>query len=166
MPVVGFKNSPPKSPKRYSSDPKTRAAELVAEGKLGGARPGAGRPRKSVTEAQPKRASTAVTEWAQQNPELIASVIPDVLNDPDASDHLKLRAVKLGLRVESDEVERQRQDEREGRSPAELPDPNADHSELVALLAAKFAANPLLARRLGAVLSAVDVPATDPPKLA
>jgi hypothetical protein len=161
MPVVGFKKPPEKPRKRYSSDRKTRAAELVAEGRLGGAQPGSGRPRKSVTEAQPKRASSAVTEWAQANPDLIASVIPDVLNDPDASDHLKLRAVKLGLKVESDEVERQRQDEREGIAPASaIP---TDRRELESHLAALLISNPIVARRMGALLSGVDAPALNPP---
>ena len=71
--------------KRYSSDPKTRAAELVAEGKIGGRRQGAGRPRKGVTERQRKRASTVITEYASENADRIAGVLLDVLLADDAT---------------------------------------------------------------------------------
>lgn len=155
MPVIGFPQPSDKPSRRYSSDPKIRAAELVRDGKIGGRREGAGRPRKSTSGSQkPKRASTVVAEALRDNAELVASVIPDVVNDPDASRHVKLRAAKLALEIEGREAERVREeDERLGRfrsGRGELP---ADRDALVQALAAKVAANPMLAAQLGAVLS-------------
>jgi hypothetical protein len=155
VPVVGFDKPTDKPARRYSSDPKTRAAELVKDGKIGGKREGAGRPRKSTSDTQrPKRASTVVAEALRENAELVASVIPDVVNDPDASRHIKLRAAKLAVDIEGREAERTREeDERAGRFRAgggELPE---DRDELAAMLASKLAANPLLAAQLGDVLS-------------
>jgi hypothetical protein len=163
MPVVGFKTPAAKPRKRYSSDPKTRAAELVAEGKLGRARPGAGRPRKH-TEAQRPSASSVIADALRDNADLAASVVPDVLRDPNASDSMKLRAVKLGLRIEDADENRRREDEREGRRPPESIDPAADHSELVRSLVAKLAENPMVAHQLAAVLSRVEAPGHTPPK--
>jgi hypothetical protein len=154
MPVVGFKKPSGAVRKRYSSDPKTRAAELVADGKLGGARAGAGRPRKH-TDAQSVRATSVIADGIRENADLAARVVPDVLRDPDASDRVKMQAIKLGLRIESADEDRRREDEREGRRAAELPDLDGDRDVLAAALAAKLAANPMLARRLAAVLSGV-----------
>jgi hypothetical protein len=155
VPVVGFKKPSREPRKRYSSDPKTRAAELVKDGKLGGARPGAGRPRKTHSEPQPMRATQAIAEGLRENAELAAAVIPSVLLDPTASKGQKMAAVRLGLKIESDQAEHERQEAREGRHPAELPDLDGDRTVLAAALAAKLAGNPLLARRLAAVLSGV-----------
>ncbi len=94
-----------------------------------------------------------ITEWLQENGDQVAGVIEDVLTDEEASDSMKLRAVKLGIKVETDEELRRREDEREGRAlDQHIPD---DHAEVAAQLAAKLAANPILARRLAGVLSAV-----------
>jgi hypothetical protein len=152
MPVVGFKKPTDKPARRYSSDPKTRAAELVADGKLGGARPGAGRPRKKHPDSQKrKRASTAITEAARENADKIASVISDVVNDPEASRHVKLRAAKLAVDIEHKEDAHARElDDRLGPSRGEFPQ---DRDALVEGLAAKIAGNPLLAAQLGDVLS-------------
>jgi hypothetical protein len=155
VPVIGFPKPSDKPSRRYSSDPKTRAAELVKDGKIGGKREGAGRPRKSTSDSQkPKRASTVVAEALRENAELVASVIPDVVNDPDASRHMKLRAAKLAVDIEGKEAERLREeDERLGRfgsGRGELP---ADRDALVETLAAKVAGNPMLAAELGAALT-------------
>jgi hypothetical protein len=162
MPVVGFKKPSGEPRKRYSSDPKTRAAELVAEGKLGGRREGAGRPRKH-SEPQSVRATSVIADGIRENADLAARVVPDVLRDPEASDRVKMAAIKLGLRIESADEDRRREDEREGRSRAHDIDPDADRDELAAALATKLANNPMLARSLGAVLSRIGESALDPP---
>jgi hypothetical protein len=152
VPVIGFKKPTDKRPRRYSSDPKTRAAELVKDGKLGGARPGAGRPRKSVADTQKrKRASTVITEAARENADKIAGVFSDVIGDPEASRHVKLRAAKLAIDIEHrEDAHAREEDDRLGRSRGELPQ---DRDALVDALAQKLAGNPLLAAQLGAVLS-------------
>lgn len=152
MPVVGFTSSSKKPARRYSSDPSERARQLVAEGKLGGARPGAGRPRKSVADTQKrKRASTVITEAARENADKIAGVFNDVIGDPDASRHIKLRAAKLAIDIEHrEDAHAREEDDRLGGSRGELPQ---DRDALVDALAQKLAGNPLLAAQLGAVLS-------------
>lgn len=138
--------------KRYSSDPKTRAAELVAEGKIGGRRQGAGRPRKGVTERQRKRASTVITEYASENADRIAGVLLDVLLADDATRTEKMRAVKLLTGIETAETDRERD---------ELADPNSAASlemaetveEAKSTLAAKLA-DPITGPRLRAALAA------------
>jgi hypothetical protein len=98
-----------------------------------------------------KRASTVVTETLQANPNLVADVISDALTDPNASDHLKLRATKLALQIESNEEDRARQeDERLGRSRGDIP---ADREAIAEALAAKLASSPILAAELSAVLA-------------
>jgi hypothetical protein len=152
MPVTGFGDSTAQPPKKYSSDPKTRARELVAEGRFGGRQPGAGRRRKPDSQ-KPKRASTVIVERLRENPELVASVIPDVMNDPDASRHMKLRAAKLAIDIEGREEEHRREDKREGRNRDRLAELPQDREALAEALAAKLASNPLLARSLAAVLA-------------
>ena len=109
--------------KRYSSDPKQRAAELVAEGKIGGKREGAGRPRKLTSDGQRKRASTVIAEYARENAEQMAKVITDCLLDPDASQMDKMRAVKLAVGIDFRESDRERD---------ELADPNSAQSQEIA----------------------------------
>lgn len=109
--------------KRYSSDPKQRAAELVAEGKIGGKREGAGRPRKVTSDGQPKRASTVIADYVRENAEDMAKVITDCLLDPDASQLDKMRAVKLAVGIDSRESDRERE---------ELADPNSARSQELA----------------------------------
>jgi hypothetical protein len=162
MPVIGFK-SDTKTKRRYASDPATRAAELVSEGRFGGKQPGAGRPRKSVTESQ-QRASTVVADAARENADLIASTFTDTLSDPDASRRARMKAGSTLIAIEGKEAEQQRADDREGLTrPSDLPE---DRAELISHLAELVAGNPILARRLGAILSSADAPAPEPPKLA
>jgi hypothetical protein len=123
--------------KRYSSDPKQRAAELVAEGKIGGKRKGAGRPRKVTSDGQRKRASTVIAEYARENAEEMAKVITDCLLDPDATQAEKMRAVKLAVGIDSKESDRERD---------ELADPNSSLSQEIAESADEARAN--LARKL------------------
>ena len=123
MPVRGFGNTTDKPRKRYSSDPSERARELVAEGRLGGARPGSGRPPKKRTEAQAgerRTAASVIAAWAREHGEQMAQVFVDVLDDPDASDRQKIHAVKVMLGIESKEAELQLLEERNG-SRRELP---------------------------------------------
>jgi hypothetical protein len=156
IPVIGFKSHSETPRKRYASDPKTRARELVEDGKIGGPRPGSGPRRKKHPDSQSVRASSVIAEELREHSDLAASVIPDVLRDPNASDRLKLAAIKLGLKIESDQADHDRQDEREGRRSLDLPDADADRDELASGLAAKLAANPIVARRIAALLSAVE----------
>lgn len=151
--------------KKYSSDRRQRMKELQAEGKmtpehgkLGG------RPKKSHTETQRQSASSVIADALRDHAELAARVVPDVLRDPNASDSMKLRAVKLGLRIEDTDENRRREDEREGRRLPEDIDPDADHGELVRSLVAKLASNPIVAHRLAAVLSRVEAPEHKAPK--
>lgn len=163
MPVKGFTKPTETPPRRYSSDPAERARELIAEGRLGGKQPGSGRPRKRVSEAQPRKlAMTTVTERLRESAELIASVIPDVLNDPDATKSERMRAARLAIRIEGIDEDRRREEASEGRRSA-MADLDADRAELVAALAVKLAENPLLAQRLGAVLSAAGADTPNPP---
>jgi hypothetical protein len=151
MPVTGFGDPTAQPRKKYSSDPKTRARELVAEGKFGGRQPGAGRRRKPDSQ-KPKRASAAIAQAARDNADKIASVFTGIVNDDDASRHIKMRAAKLAVDIEGREAERVREeDDRLGRSRADLPE---DRDALVSALAEKVAANPVLAAQLGAVLTA------------
>lgn len=136
--------------RKYSSDPKQRAAELRAEGKFGGKQPGAGRPRKSASDAHPKRASAVIASYVRENGPEFARVLEDILRDPDASDAIKMRATKLALQIETNEEERQRQDEREGRS-LELPDTD-DREAVIDHLAAALA-NPIVRQRFSALLA-------------
>ncbi len=148
---------PPKSGKRYSSDPKTRAGELVAEGKIGGKRSGAGRPRKGVSGNEKKRALTTVAEGLREKADLMAGVIPDVLNDPNASKAEKMQAARLAIRIEAAEEERRREEERRGGhdEPAHAEDRGAIVSHL-----ARALSNPIVRQRLAAAL-ADQPPATE-----
>lgn len=94
--------------KRYSSDPKQRAAELVAEGKIGGKRKGAGRPRKPTSDSQRKRASTVIAERAREVAPQMAAALVDVLLADDATRTEKMRAVKVLTGIEGVETDRER----------------------------------------------------------
>lgn len=139
-----------KGPKGYSSDPKTRAAELVRDGKLGQAQPNAGRRKKSVNEGHQKRASTVVAEYVRENGDEFAAVLERILRDPTASDAIKMRATKLALSIETGEEVRKREDERVGQDP-ELPDPD-DRDAVVSHLAETLS-DPIVRNRLAAVLA-------------
>jgi hypothetical protein len=143
---------PPPKKGKYSSDRRERMKELQAEGKmtpehgkLGG------RPRKGASDSQPRRASAVIAEYAREHSDEIAKVLSDVLNDPDASDGMKLRATKLALRIETDEEKRRREDERDGRAP-EPPD-TGDRAEVESALD-RALSNPIVRRRFVALLSA------------
>lgn len=124
---------------------------MVKAGLIGGSRPGAGRPRKSVSGSQKrKRASTVVAEAARNNADLIASTFTDAMNDPAASGRQRMMAGKALVGIELQEEERRREDERDGR---DLPPMPQDRDALVEALAAKIAGNPILAAELGAVLT-------------
>jgi hypothetical protein len=148
--------------KRYSSDPAERARELVAEGKFGGRQKGAGRPPKERTEDQshPRPAAAAVRRAAAQNADKIAQVFVDVLRS-DASDAQKVRSMKALLNVEQKEVAIELEERKLNVAPAPEFESREDAAHA---LAAKLAANPLLAQRLGAVLSAAKAPEDNPPK--
>jgi hypothetical protein len=161
MPVIGFKNSTA-TKRKYASDPATRAAELVSEGRFGGKQPGAGRPRKSASDSQ-QRASTVVADAARENADLIAATFVDTIRDPDSSRRAQMHASKTLIAIEGREAELTRADEPEGlAAPSGLP---TDHSELVTHLATLVASNPIVARRLGALLASAAAPAEDPPNL-
>jgi hypothetical protein len=90
--------------KHYPSDPKERARMLVAEGKIGGPRPGSGRPRK-------KRAAELIAEKAQRNAEKIWSAFEDAL-EPSKPDSIRLAAAKELVALENRESELQLKEER------------------------------------------------------
>jgi hypothetical protein len=155
MTVLGFKTAR----KRYSSDPKVRARELVAEGKIGGPRAGSGPKPKRTTE--PQRASSVVAQAAKDHAEQIAATFTNVITDPDASDRQKMHASKTLVAIEAREAELTRADEREGLAAAlDLP---TDHGELVTYMAKLVLSKPLVARRLSAILASAAPPADDPP---
>jgi hypothetical protein len=131
---------------------------LVSEGKLGGRREGAGRPRKGASKTQKKRASQVITEWAQENGDKLADVIGDVLRDPDATRTEKMRAARLGLKVEAMEEEHCHEDERQGRT-RELPIPE-DRDEIIGRLA-KTLQNPLVRERFAALFAALPPASND-----
>lgn len=149
--------------KRYSSDPKTRAAELVAEGKIGGKREGAGRPRKVTTERQRKRASTVVAEAAAENADKIAGTLLDVLLSEDATRSEKMRAVRVLTRIEGTETDRERD---------ELADPNSSLSQELAQSAdqakanlARMLSDPVTGQRLRATLAGLVAEAGSSPSI-
>lgn len=145
--------TPKKPPRKYSSDPKTRAAELVAEGKLGGRREGAGRPRKVSPETQshPRPASAHMAAGiAELGPQMLG-VIRDVLEDDTASDGAKLRALKAAVGIELKETELQLEE-----SKRDLPSPPPEfenREDALSALAAKLAENPILRDRLLAAVA-------------
>jgi hypothetical protein len=75
--TVGKRNEnlPERRRKRYPSDPRLCAHVLVAEGKIGVPRPGAGRPRVP-------RASEVAAQEIQRHGKLIARAIIDGLRSP------------------------------------------------------------------------------------
>lgn len=148
------KRPPRKPPKRYSSDPTERAKELVAEGRFGGKREGAGRPRKVSPESQsPRPASAHVAAGvAELGPQMLG-VIRDVLTDDQASDGAKLRALKAAVGIELKETELQLEEaKRTGSRPPDFDTPEEGATQLMD----KLRANPILRDRLLAVLTAAD----------
>ena len=89
--------------KRYSSDPKERAKQLVAEGKIGGAREGSGRPRK-------RRVSEVINEKIEAHAEEIWSVYLDSISET-SSPQIRLQAARDLLEIERKEVEHQRSED-------------------------------------------------------
>lgn len=89
--------------KRYSSDPKERAKQLVAEGKIGGAREGSGRPRK-------KRVSEVINEKIESHAEEIWNVYLDSISET-SSPQIRLQAARDLLEIERKEVEHQRSED-------------------------------------------------------
>ena len=137
--------------RRYSSDPAERARELVAEGKLGGPRKGAGRPRKLTSERERKRASTVIAERAREVAPQMAAALADVLLDDDATRSEKLRAVKAMVNIEGVETDRERD---------ELADPASTRSQEIAATAdeakenlSQMLADPVTGSRLRSALA-------------
>ena len=130
------------TPKRYSSDPKERARQLVAEGKIGGPRAGSGRPRKDrQTGDHLPTAASVVAKAARENADKIVAVFEDAVEAGQA-DRTRLAAAKSWLGVEGEEAEREiRQAEVEVERQA-LETMSRD--ELVESLANMFARTPSL----------------------
>lgn len=142
----------PPNRRKYSSDRRERYQELRAEGKVGPqfGKLG-GRPKKSPTDSQPKRAATVVAEAARANSHLISKVFTDILADPDTTDTQKVRAVKTMLGVESGEERLQREDEDRGRRPE--PTRIETRADAIAILAESLS-DPIVRQRFAAALSA------------
>jgi hypothetical protein len=150
--------------KRYSSDPKQRAAELVAEGKIGGKRKGAGRPRKPTSDGQRKRASTVIAERAREVAPQMAAALVDVLLADDATRTEKMRAVKVLTGIEGVETDRERD---------ELADPNSSRAQEIAANAdeakeqlTQMLADPVTGQRLRDALAGVLAKAGSTPSIA
>lgn len=152
----------PTKAKKYSSDPRQRMKELQAEGKmtpehgkLGG------RPRKGASESQrKKRASTVIAEYARDHSDKIAEVISDILRDPDASESMKLRAIKLALGVEGVETDRERDelaDPSSARSQELAASPDQAKAQIASMLA-----DPVTGQRLRSVLAGLVTQTGDP----
>jgi hypothetical protein len=88
-------------------------------------------------------------------------VIRDVLEDEEASEGAKLRALKAAVGVESKEAELQLVESQLGR-PTQTPEFDT-REESVSALVSKMRANPLLAQQMRAVLSAAELPEGNPP---
>lgn len=132
---------------RYSSDPKERARQLVADGKIGGKRPGSGRPRKDQTQTgdQLPTAASVVAQAARENADKIVKVFEDAV-EAGQTDRTKLAAVRTWIGVEGEEAEREiREQEAEVERKA-LESMTRD--ELAESLARMFARNPTLAAML------------------
>lgn len=82
-----------------------RAKELVASGKIGGPRPGAGRPRK-------KRASEFVAEQAREEAQLIVDAYKSALQE-GKPDSIRLQAANAWLAVEHKEAELELKEQKE-----------------------------------------------------
>jgi hypothetical protein len=161
MPVKSFD----KPRRKYSSDPSERAKELVAEGRFGGKREGAGRPAKGVTEIQPNHprpAAAAVRRAASQNADRIAQVFISVLDDETATDAQKVRSMRALLDVEQREVGIELEEAKLNRSS---PGPQfAGAEDAAAQLASRIRENPILRSRLLGVLAAGPPPEGNPPQ--
>lgn len=80
------------------------AKAMVASGKIGGPRPGAGRPRK-------KRASELVAEKAAEEAEMIVDVFKDSLQ-PHNPASVRLKGAEAWLKIETDEARLKMEEER------------------------------------------------------
>lgn len=149
----------PKS-KRYSSDRSERMRELQAEGRVG-AKFGklGGRPRKVKTDAPPRPAAAAIAAAAAENAPQMAAVLIDVLLDDNASRTDKLRAIKLGIGIETGETQRE-DDERDDPANAERVN-LASREDLIAGLS-KSLSNPIVRQRLAGLLAGSVPSAPDP----
>lgn len=135
---------------RYSSDPKQRARELVRDGKIGGARPGAGRPRKQHTaKAHPRPAAARIAELAAENADEIAAVAIDVLLSKKATHNEKVRAIRALVGIEQREAALEVAEISEPPPQAALP---ATRSGMEAELA-RMLTDPIVRDRFLALLS-------------
>lgn len=80
------------------------AKAMVASGKIGGARPGSGRPRK-------KRASEIVAERAVEEADNIVSAFSDALKDHNPAS-VRIKAAESWLKIEHDETKLKMEEER------------------------------------------------------
>lgn len=135
--------------KRYSSDPSTRAKELIADGKIGGPREGAGRPRKKSPPTGSRPAAAYITERLPELAPQILRVFKDVLTDPSATDRDKIRAVSSMIGIENRETAREAEERRESPAAYETPGDRAGmETELVRMLS-----DPLIRKRFSVLLS-------------
>lgn len=139
------------TPKRYPSDPSQRARQLVAEGKIGGAEHGrkGGRPRKNQVPLQPRETASAyIARTARDNAPAILKVYEDAVAAGQLPQH-RLQAVKQWVNAEDREVER---DERAASNADPVPEEAdleaLDRDQLLDHLAARLAANPVVALAL------------------
>lgn len=102
----------------YDSDPQIRAYQMVYEGRIGGRRPGQGRPRKV-------RAAEGIAEWTRKNEEKYINVLERALDDPD--NRIALKAFEAGMTVERREAELQIKED-------EIDTDNISKEELIATL--------------------------------
>jgi hypothetical protein len=151
--------------RKYSSDRRERMKELQAEGKmtpehgkLGG------RPRKVSPDTQkgPRPATAHLAAGIAELGPAMLRVVKDVLEDAEASDGAKLRALRIATGVELREGELQADEAKRAGPPP--PPAFETPEEGAAQLIDKLRENPILRSRLLAVLTAADAPAGIPPK--
>jgi hypothetical protein len=138
---VGEQSEQP--PKRYSSDPRQRALELVREGKIGGAKFG-----REGGRARVARAHERIAQIGARHANLVERALVRALRDGTPSQQLRAAEVvaKLWLVADRDEL-------------AEQEPPTATRAELIANLADRLSRPGLtssllrdeLARRNGAI---------------
>lgn len=105
-----------------------RAKALAAEGKIGGAQPGAGRPKK-------RRATEVMAEGISEMGEEMLGAIKDALNK-DNPHSIRLKAVDQATKIEEKEARLQIDEAEQLRK--------MDHDALVKQVAEKFAGNPMV----------------------
>ncbi len=137
--------------KRYSSDPSERARQLVAEGKIGGAEHGrkGGRPRKDQAPLQSGETAAAyIARTARDNAPAILKVYEDAVAAGQLPQH-RLQAVKQWVSAEDREAEREERAASKADPAPESADLEAlDREQLLDHLAARLAANPVVALAL------------------